>query len=92
MAEDDAYAPRKVKSPAQLEKLGKEAKKLVNGVANPKWDPEDPTSPEWLVRPLAQKRPGKIALAHVDDPRPEVTVDVASDFDDEYAQGEGVED
>src|SRR5690606_26428576 len=55
----EAYAAPKLKSPAQMEKLGKEVKKLVNGVPNPKYDPEDPTSEEWLVRPLAAKRPGK---------------------------------
>ncbi len=89
---DDLYAPRKLKSPAQMEKLGKEVKKLLAGVPHPKWNPNDPTSPEWLHPPLVQKRPGKVTLAHEDDPRPEVTVDASADFDDEYMAGEGVED
>jgi hypothetical protein len=89
--QEEAYAPRKLKSPAQLEKMGKEAKRLVNGVKNPDWDPEDPTSPEWTVAPLALKRPGKLVLAHVDDPREEVSADVADDFDDDYASEGGEE-
>jgi hypothetical protein len=81
---EDAYAPKKLKSPAQLEKLGKAIKDHVNGVPNKEHDPNDPTSPVWKIPPMAQKREGKLALVHISDPRPEVPNDAAFDFDDDY--------
>jgi hypothetical protein len=71
----EAPKPRKVKSPAQLEKLGKEAKRLVNGVAR-----ENPDGTvTWEVEPLAIKPQGKLTMAPLADPRPAVTVGTAAD-------------
>ena len=88
---DAVYTTPKLKSPAQLEKLGKEIKKLVQGVQNPKYDPQVEGSQEWLIEPLAKKRPGKLTLVHVSQPGEEVAIDAASDFEDPY-EDEGAED
>lgn len=68
-------APPKLLSPAKVEKLGKDARKLVNGHRLT----ADGT---WQVEPLAHKPPGGLTLAPRDDPRDEATVDPAADFDD----------
>ncbi len=72
----------KLKSPAQLEKLDKKVKELVNGVPNPDHNANDPESPVWKIAPLAVKRPGKLTLVHVSKAGEEVTIDPAADFDD----------
>lgn len=66
------YEPKKIKSPAQLEKLGPFAKRLVNGVAG-----ED----GWAVEPLALKGKGTLSLVPDSNPKPAVTVDPNADFD-----------
>lgn len=82
----DLMTAPKLKSPAQIEKLGKSVKEQVNGVPNPEWDPTDPTSPQWIHAPLAAKGLGALTLAHVSDPRPEVAIDPTLDFKDDYAE------
>lgn len=72
IAKDRLYEPPKLKSPAQLEKLGKEVKKLVNGVAG-----EDGL---WAVEPLAMKGKGSLSLVPDSNPKPEVTLDPTADF------------
>lgn len=68
-------------SPAQLEKKGKEAKRLVNGVF-------DKDLEVWTVAPIAAKGEGKVKVAHESDPREAVPLDAALDFEDapEYGQ------
>ena len=77
---EDMYGEPKLKSPAQIEKIGKEAKKLVSGVKAPKNAPEG--TPEYLEAPLAFKGAGKISMAHETDPRGAVSYDPTQDFPD----------
>lgn len=70
---DRTHDKPKLKSPAQLEKLGKEVKGLVNGVK---------VGNIWLVEPLAAKGPGGITMAPESDPRPAVAFSVGADFAD----------
>jgi hypothetical protein len=67
------YEPKKVKSPAQLEKLGPWARRLVNGVAGEEGN--------WAVQPLAMKGKGSLSLVPASNPKPEVTLDPGSDFE-----------
>ena len=84
----DFLTTPKLQSPAQIELLGSEAKKRVNGhkLKN------DET---WMVLPLAEKGVGGLTLAPETDPREEVIMDVSADFpeDDDYTIdiGEGDE-
>lgn len=82
----DLLTEPKLKSPAQVEKLGKKAKEIINGVKNPDYDPNVEGSKEWLSAPLAVKGVGAITLAHESDPREEVTIDPASDFADDLSE------
>ena len=68
----------KLKSPAQVEKLGKEAKALVQGV----WDKK---AEVWIVEPIAKKGVGGLTLAHESDPRPAEAFDPAADFADDIS-------
>lgn len=70
---DRAYEPKKLKSPAQLEKLGPKVKKLVNGVAG--------ENGEWQTPPLAMKGKGSISLVPDSNPKPAITLDPNADFD-----------
>ena len=72
IAKDRLYEPQKLKSPAQLEKIGPAVKKLVNGVAG-----EDGT---WAVEPLAMKGKGSISLVPDSNPKPAITLDPNADF------------
>jgi hypothetical protein len=81
--ESRLFTDPKLKSPAQVEKLSKEAKAVVQGVKNKKHDPTDPLSPYWLVEPIAVKGEGKITMVHESDPREAVAVDAASDFEED---------
>lgn len=92
VTDGDLMTAPKLKSPAQLEKLGKKAKELVNGVPNPDHDANDPDSPVWKIAPLAAKRPGKLTLVHISKPGEEVAIDPSLDFQDDYEEGEGGED
>ena len=78
----------KLKSPAQLEKLDKKIKELVNGIPNKDHDANDPNSPVWKVAPLAVKRPGKLTLVHISKPGEEVAIDPSLDFQDDYEADE----
>lgn len=82
----DLMTDPKLKSPAQVEKLGKVAKELVNGVKNKDYDPSVEGSKEWLKEPLAAKGVGSITLAHESDPREEVVVDPAQDFGEDLSE------
>ena len=77
---EDLYQEPKLKSPSQVEKLSKEAKKLVSGTKAPKSAPEG--TPEYTIPPLAFKGAGKISMAHETDPREAVSYDPAADFPD----------
>lgn len=68
---DRCYEPKKVKSPAQLEKISPRVKRLVNGVAS-----ED----GWAVEPLAAKGKGALSLVPDSNPKPAVTLDPNADF------------
>ena len=84
----DFMSVPELRSPAQVEKIGPEAKKLVNGH-------KLKNDEEWIVSPLAEKGVGGLTLAPLSDPREEVTVDPAADFPaDEFPDveiGEGDE-
>lgn len=67
--------PPKFVSPAKLEKKGKAAKALVQGVF-------DPALEVWVQEPIAAKGEGKVKVAHESDPREAVPLDAALDFDD----------
>lgn len=69
---DRLYEPPKIKSPAQLEKLGAKVKREVNGVAG-----EEGT---WAVEPLAMKGRGSLSLVPDSNPKPAVTLDPGADF------------
>lgn len=84
LSEADLMTAPKLKSPAQLERLGKKVKELVNGVPNKDHDANDPNSPVWKVAPLAVKRPGKLTLVHISKPGEEVAIDPSLDFEDDY--------
>lgn len=74
-----------LRSPAQVEKLGPAARKLVNGHKLK----EDEN---WIIEPLAIKGVGGLTLASEDDPRTEVVIDTAADFPEEEVSvnvGEG---
>lgn len=73
-----------IKSPAQVEKLGKAAKQIVNGH---KLSNDD----VWIIEPASQKSPGGLTLVIESDPRAEVTIEsAASDFpDDSYVFDNG---
>lgn len=82
IAKERLYEPPKLKSPAQLEKLGAKVKRLVNGVAA-----EDGT---WAVEPLAMKGRGSLSLVPDSNPKPAVTLDPGADFADvEEDEGDG---
>lgn len=73
------YQPPKIKSPAQIEKLGKAFKALVNSV--------DPDTKEQLY---IFKPEGKVTLAAETDPRPALEPSAISDFtdlDEEESEG-----
>lgn len=72
IATERLYEPQKLKSPAQLEKLGAKVKREVNGVAG-----EDGT---WSVEPLAMKGRGSLSLVPDSNPKPAVTLDPGADF------------
>lgn len=76
---DRLFEPPKLKSPAQLEKVGPDMKRLVNGVPNPKFGEGD--EPAWLVEPVAAKGKGSLSLVPLSNPKPAVTVDPNADFD-----------
>lgn len=83
LARSDLYttpAPKFI-SPAQLEKKGKKAKELVQGVYDKALD-------AWIVAPIAAKGEGKVKVAHETDPREAVPLDAGLDFDDapDYGQ------
>ena len=83
----DFMSTPELRSPAQVEKLGPEARKLVNGH-------KLKNDEEWIVKPLAEKSVGGLTLAPLSDPREEVTVDPSADFpSDEFDAdvGEGDE-
>lgn len=56
---DQMWEPRRIRSPAQIEKLGKEWKALLKA-----------NEADWVERP-----PGRVAMAPEGDPRPAVEVD-----------------
>lgn len=78
----DFMTAPELRSPAQVEKIGPEAKKLVNGH---KLKNDD----EWIVSPLAEKGVGGLTLAPLSDPREAVTIDPSADFpQDEFPEGD----
>lgn len=83
----DFMSTPELRSPAQVEKLGPEAKKLVNGH-------KLKNDEEWIVAPLAEKGVGGLTLAPESDPREEVLVDPSADFpqedefDADYGEGD----
>ena len=84
-AAKDFMSTPELRSPAQVEKLGPEAKKLVNGH-------KLKNDENWIVAPLAEKGVGGLTLAPETDPREEVVVDPSADFpeeDDNTDVGEG---
>lgn len=84
--------PPKLKSPAQMEKLGaarsaqrKKAKELVDGV----WDKD---KEDWKVKPLAVKPLGKVTMAPETDPREAIVPGSAvDDFVDDIEHDYGEE-
>lgn len=82
----DFLSAPELRSPAQVEKIGPEAKKLVNGH-------KLKNDENWIVAPLAEKGVGGLTLAPVTDPREEVVIDPSADFpQDEFPEvefGEG---
>lgn len=78
LPEDQLYAPAKLKSPAQVEKI----RPLPEGMK--------PKDVKAIVAGLAGKPPGRITVADADDPREAVdlTSAAALDFADDPAEGE----
>jgi len=83
---EDLYKEPTLKSPAQVEKLSKEAKVLVAGKRAPKNAPEG--TPEYVIPPIAFKGAGKISMAHESDPREAQSYDPGQDFPEEETQDE----
>ena len=79
----DFMSAPELRSPAQVEKLGPEARKLVNGH-------KLKTDESWIVAPLAEKGVGGITLAPEDDPREEVVVDPSKDFPADEADSQEI--
>ena len=72
---DRLYDAPKLKSPAQLEKLGKKAKEVVNGV------PAEEGG-GWAIEPIAAKGRGSLSLVPNSNPKAAVTLDPNADFAD----------
>ena len=70
----DFMSKPELMTPAQVERIGPEAKAIVNGIRCVD------RSDTWEIPPLAVKGVGGLTLAHEDDPRAEVVVDVSADF------------